>query len=58
MGGRQSYPLGYLPLILDVDTGIDDSLAIPYACTSPEAELVAVPREGFPVVTAGADAVS
>lgn len=30
------------PLILDVDTGIDDSLAILYACASPEAELVAV----------------
>jgi purine nucleosidase len=31
-----------LPLILDVDTGIDDSLALLYACASPEAELVAV----------------
>jgi len=31
-----------VPLILDVDTGIDDSLAILYACGSPEAELVAV----------------
>ena len=30
------------PLILDVDTGIDDSLAILYACASPEAELLAV----------------
>ena len=30
------------PLILDVDTGIDDSLAILYACASPDAELVAV----------------
>lgn len=30
------------PLILDVDTGIDDSLAILYACASPEVELVAV----------------
>jgi purine nucleosidase len=30
------------PLILDVDTGIDDSLALLYACASPEAELVAV----------------
>jgi len=29
-----------LPLILDVDTGIDDSLAILYACASPEVELV------------------
>jgi len=29
-------------LILDVDTGIDDSLALLYACASPEAELVAV----------------
>ena len=29
-------------LILDVDTGIDDSLAILYACASAEAELVAV----------------
>jgi purine nucleosidase len=31
-----------IPLLLDVDTGIDDSLAILYACGSPEAELVAV----------------
>ena len=29
-------------LILDVDTGIDDALAILYACASPEVELVAV----------------
>lgn len=30
------------PLILDVDTGIDDALALLYMCASPEAELVAV----------------
>jgi purine nucleosidase len=30
------------PLILDVDTGIDDSLALLYAAGSPDAELVAV----------------
>ena len=30
------------PIILDVDTGIDDSLALLYAAASPEAELVAV----------------
>jgi purine nucleosidase len=30
------------PLILDVDTGIDDSLAILYCLGSPEAELVAI----------------
>lgn len=30
------------PLILDVDTGIDDSLALLYAAASPEADLVAV----------------
>lgn len=29
------------PLILDVDTGIDDSLALLYAAASPEAELIA-----------------
>jgi purine nucleosidase len=29
-----------LPVILDVDTGIDDSLALLYACASPELELV------------------
>jgi purine nucleosidase len=29
-------------LILDVDTGIDDALAILYACASPEADLLAV----------------
>jgi purine nucleosidase len=31
-----------IPLLLDVDTGIDDSLALLYACGSAEAELVAV----------------
>ncbi len=31
-----------VPLILDVDTGIDDALAILYACASPEVELLAV----------------
>jgi purine nucleosidase len=31
-----------VPLILDVDTGIDDALALLYACASPEAELLAV----------------
>lgn len=31
-----------LPLILDVDTGIDDSLALLYAAASPEADLIAV----------------
>ena len=31
-----------VPLILDVDTGIDDTLALLYAAASPEAELVAV----------------
>src|SRR3989337_3110485 len=30
------------PVILDVDTGIDDSLALLYACASPEVELLAV----------------
>jgi purine nucleosidase len=31
-----------MPLILDVDTGIDDSLALLYAAGSPDADLVAV----------------
>src|SRR5690349_9004992 len=31
-----------VPLLLDVDTGIDDSLALLYAVASPEADLVAV----------------
>ncbi len=31
-----------VPLILDVDTGIDDALALLYACASPEADFVAV----------------
>ena len=30
-----------IPLLLDVDTGIDDSLALLYACASPEVELIA-----------------
>ena len=33
---------GRIPLILDVDTGIDDSLALLYAAASAEADLVAV----------------
>jgi purine nucleosidase len=35
-------PSGRIPLLLDVDTGIDDSLALLYVCGSPEADLVAV----------------
>jgi purine nucleosidase len=35
-------PAGRVPLILDVDTGVDDALAILYACASPEVELLAV----------------
>ena len=31
-----------IPLILDVDTGVDDALALLYACASPELELAAV----------------
>ena len=31
-----------VPLLLDVDTGIDDALALLYACASPEVDLVAV----------------
>jgi purine nucleosidase len=30
------------PILVDVDTGIDDSLALLYACASPDAEIVAV----------------
>ena len=33
---------GVVPLLLDVDTGIDDALAILYAAASPASELVAV----------------
>src|SRR6266545_1205661 len=31
-----------LPVLIDCDTGIDDSLALLYACASPEAEILAV----------------
>ena len=31
-----------VPMLLDVDTGIDDALALLYACASPDIELVAV----------------
>jgi len=37
---------GRAPLILDVDTGIDDSLAILYACGSPEIELLGLTAIG------------
>jgi purine nucleosidase len=33
---------GHVPLLLDVDTGIDDALAILYAVASPATELIAV----------------
>lgn len=35
-----------VPVLLDVDTGIDDSLALLYACASPEIELVAATCAG------------
>ena len=34
--------MGVVPLLLDVDTGIDDALALLYAAASPASELVAV----------------
>ncbi len=33
---------GTVPLLIDCDTGIDDSLALLYACASPECRIVAV----------------
>jgi purine nucleosidase len=39
---RPDRPPTAVPLILDVDTGIDDALALLYACGSPDAELLAV----------------
>ena len=35
-------PEARIPILVDCDTGIDDSLALLYACASPECELVAV----------------
>jgi purine nucleosidase len=37
-----SAPEARIPLILDCDTGVDDALAILYACASPEVELLAI----------------
>jgi purine nucleosidase len=37
-----SRPTATIPMIVDVDTGIDDALALLYACASPEVELLAV----------------
>jgi purine nucleosidase len=34
--------IGRIPVVIDVDTGIDDSLALLYACASPEIEVLAV----------------
>jgi purine nucleosidase len=42
MPGRSDSILSVTTLILDVDTGIDDALALLYAVASPEAELLAV----------------
>ena len=44
LSGARPEPSEYepLPVILDVDTGIDDSLALLYACASPEIAIVAV----------------
>ena len=42
---RPTLPDHPTPVILDVDTGIDDSLALLYACASPEADIVAVTCE-------------
>ena len=39
-------PGGTIPVLLDVDTGIDDSLALLLACASPEVDLVAVTCAG------------
>ena len=36
----QSYFSAMTPLIIDCDTGIDDALALLYACASPDAEIV------------------
>ena len=35
-------PAARIPVVIDVDTGIDDSLALLYACASPEIEVLAV----------------
>jgi purine nucleosidase len=42
MTQRAAIPPSTIPLILDVDTGIDDSLALLYTLASPEADLLAV----------------
>jgi purine nucleosidase len=42
MIGASGPGLERVPLILDVDTGIDDSLALLYACASAEVDLLAV----------------
>jgi purine nucleosidase len=51
-GHRECYTAGYAaaamdppaptPLLIDCDTGIDDALALLYACASPEADIVGV----------------
>jgi purine nucleosidase len=42
VNARKAASTGRIPIIVDCDTGIDDSLALLYAVASPECELVAV----------------
>src|SRR5690606_8533945 len=39
---RSGHAMGAMPVMLDVDTGIDDTLALALACATPEIDLVAV----------------
>jgi purine nucleosidase len=40
--GDEPMPTDRIPILIDCDTGIDDSLALLYACASPEADILAV----------------
>ena len=44
--GRRTYATGKSPIFLDVDTGVDDALALIYLLASPDADVVGIASTG------------